>query len=184
MRERKSTSSPLHPFIPFLVRCYVLDLSTIKACAPLQLVRRSCCRCIFNTDFSATGARRHCYHRSFCACSSPAGVLAAELTQQLSPHSFSCSSAVGARRGSCAFAVHEAAVGAVSLHGIGSPCTCTCVDVYWIVISCLRRQCQYAGYPCQQRLVPPQRVLPPRFAVHEASMALAAHTRALMCPGL
>ena len=87
--------------------------------------------------------------------------------------SFFCSSAAGARRGCCAFAVHETAAGALVLHGIGSPCTCTCVDVYWIVIARVQRQCQYAGYPCEllcsQRLLPPQHVPPPRFAVHEAA---------------
>jgi len=137
------------------------------------LVRRSCCRCIFHTGFSATGARRHWYHRSLCSFTSSAGVLEAELTQQLPLQTFSCSSAADARRGCCAFAVHETAAGSLVLHGIGSPCTCTCVDVYWIAIARLQRQCQYAGYLCEllysQRLLPPQHVPPPRFAVHEAA---------------
>ena len=123
MRGSKSTSTPLHPFVPF----------SSSAVVPLTF-RQS------RHLFLCIGAQKllplHFSHWLLCHwCSQTlvppesllfhhAGVLEAKLTQQLPLQTFSCSSAAGARRGCCAFAVHETAAGALILHGIGSPRTC------------------------------------------------------------
>jgi len=84
--------------------------------------------------------------------------------------------------------VHEAAAGAVRLHGIVSPCTC--VDVPWIVITHLSLQswhlllCHVVLAEAAASAVlaiarPPLALFSRQSLVLSASMVLSAHARAL-----
>ena len=89
------------------------------------------------------------------------------------------------------FAVHEAAAGAVLLHGIGSPCTCVHVPLIviarlslqsWHLLLCLGTCCSEttsAAVLVIARL--PLALFSRQALALSASMALAAHARAFLC---
>jgi hypothetical protein len=157
-------------------------------------VRRRCCRFIFHKPFSATGARRHCYHRNLCAFSSSAGVLEPYYHINCPCILFPAPVPLVLGEVAALLLFTRPPLAPLVLHGIGSPRTCPCVDVYWIVIAvcnanastqailascCARRGC------CHRSTFPPPASLftrlPPALF---ASMALAAHARAFICPSL